>query len=201
MNKKKAHNNRGSRPLLRKCEFAVNSASIYKEKSTMKNAKVSNKNTKVSESRKNKIDDMAKDQAVRILETSKSSVSTVKTVANAIKMECHNKNEQRLALQLLWVRISNSLLEEFNVDSIGALKLSKGKNLYYSTNKMVSEVKVELGLRAKKKNSKKKPTTIEGFLDGISDLIEREENPVKPTIKEIKKAESVLAIMKDSLNK
>lgn len=201
MNKKNSTYNRRSQPLSGKCGFAVNPASIYKEKSTMKNAKVSNKNTKVSESRKNKIDDMAKDQAVRILETSKSSVSTVKTVANAIKMECHNKNEQRLALQLLWVRISNSLLEEFNVDSIGALKLSKGKNLYYSTNKMVSEVKVELGLRTKKKNTAKKPTTIEGYLDAISDLIERAENPVMPTLKEIKKAETVFAIMKKSVTK
>lgn len=194
MNKKKAHNNRRSRPLLRKCEFAVNSASMYKEKSTMKNAKI-------SKVRENKIDDMAKLQSDRILKTSKSSVATVKTVANAIKIECKDKNEQRLALKLLWVRISNSLLEEFNVESIGALKLSKGKNLYYSTNKMVSEVKVELGLRSKKKASKKKPTSIEGFLDGISELIEREENPVKPTLNEIKKAEQVLAIMKESVNK
>ena len=194
MNKKKAHNNRRSRPLLRKGEFAVNSASMYKEKSTMKNAKI-------SKVRENKIDDMAKEQSDRILKTSKSSVATVKTVANAIKIECKDKNEQRLALKLLWVRISNSLLEEFNVESIGALKLSKGKNLYYSTNKMVSEVKVELGLRSKKKASKKKATTIEAHLDGISELLEREENPLKATLKEIKKCEQVLAVMKESVNK
>ena len=194
MNKKKAHNNRRSKPLSRKCVSAVETASIYKGKSTMKNAKI-------SKNRETKIDAMAKDQATRILETSKTSVGTVKTVANAIKMECHNKNEQRLALKLLWVRISNSLLEEFNVDSIGALKLSKGKSLYYSTNKMVSEVKVELGLRTKKKNSKKKPTTIEAHLDGISELIEREENPLKATLKEIKKCEQILAIMKESVTK
>ena len=194
MNKKKAHNNRRSIPLSRKCGFAVNPASIYKGMSTMKNAKI-------SKNRENKIDAMAKDQATRILETSKSSVSTVKTVANAIKIECKDKNEQRLALKLLWVRISNSLLEEFNVDSIGALKLSKGKSLYYSTNKMVSEVKVELGLRTKKKNSKKKATTIEAHLEAISDLIERKENPIKATLSEIKQCEQLLTIMKESVNK
>ena len=194
MNKKKAHNNRYFKPLLRKCEFAVNSASMYKGKSTMKNAKISKK-------RESEIDATAKEQAVRILKASKSSVSTVRIVADGIRIGCKDKNEQRLALKLLWVRISNSLLEEFNVESIGALKLSKGKNLYYSTNKMVSEVKVELGLRSKKKASKKKATTIQAHLEAISELIEREEKPLKATLSEVKQCEQLLAIMKQSIIK